>query len=144
MIRSLGPYTIVKTSLEKSGRKKNRTRFFLSFSWKIPKQRNIWKGSSIFPDGMFQTEIRFNYHLLKPIFYTSVRLPQAFLGKRNWFMQVLLTILEWSLTVLNFSNDLPKLWTNWFAHANGKKKKKTHTHIRFSFFLLIGPAQPSS
>ena len=50
---------------------------------------------------MFQTEIRLPF--VKPIFDTSFKLPQAFFAKMNWFMKVLLTILEWSLTVLNFS-----------------------------------------
>ena len=85
----------------KSGRKENRTRFFLSFQWKISGA----SGTSEKEVRYFRTECfkgKFVYHLLKPIFDTSFKLPQAFFGKRNWFMQVLLTILEWSLTVLNY------------------------------------------
>ena len=55
---------------------------------------------------------------------------------------MVLTILEWSLTVLIFSYHLPKLWTDRFAHVNGKKNPC------FSFFFvneitLTGPAQPN-
>ena len=76
MICSLGPYTIVKTSLEKSGRKKNRTRFFLSFSWRISEATEQEKEVLYFRTEYF--ERKFVYQLLKPIFDASVRLPQAF------------------------------------------------------------------
>ena len=64
---------------------------------------------------------KFVYHLLKPIFDTNFRLPQPFFGKRIWDMQMVLTILGWSLTVLIFSYHLLNLWTDRFAHVNGEK-----------------------
>ena len=77
MIRSLGPYTIVKTSLEKSGRKKNGTWFFLSFSWRIfEATEHLIKEVLYFRTEYF--ERKFVYQLLKPIFDASARLPQAF------------------------------------------------------------------
>ena len=87
-------------------------------------QRNIWKGSAFFYFFFFRTECfrrKFVYHLLKPIFDTNFRLPQPFFGKRIWDMQKVLTILGWSLTVLIFSYHLLNLWTDRFAHVNGKK-----------------------
>ena len=78
MIRSLGAYTIVKTSLEKSGRKKNRTRFFLSFSWRISEATEHLKRKSCISFRTEYFERKFVYQLLKPIFDASVRLPQVF------------------------------------------------------------------
>ena len=79
-------------------------------------QRNIWKGSAFF--FFFRTECfkqKFVYHLLKPIFDTNFRLLQPFFDKTNWDMQMVLTILGWSLTVLIFSYHLLNLWTDRFV-----------------------------
>ena len=59
-------------------------------------------------------------------------------------MQVLSTILEWSFTVLYFSYHLPKLWTDWFAHANDKIYIYIYIFFCFLLLTLTGPAQPSS
>ena len=47
---------------------------------------------------------------------------------------------------LPFSYHLPKLWTDWFAHVNGQKTKKTKKKNMFLVSLvneitLTGPAQ---
>ena len=48
----------------KSGWKVNGTRLLFHSIEKFPGQRNIWKGSPVFPEGIFQTE--FVFHFLKP------------------------------------------------------------------------------
>ena len=75
MISSLCPYTIVKMSLENLTERKIEHDFSCRSSGKSEKEVLY-----------FRTECfkgKFVYHLLKPIFDTSVRLPQAFFGKRN-------------------------------------------------------------
>ena len=49
-------YRLQKVS-GKSGLKINTTFWFISAE-NFREQRNIWKGSPVFPDEMFQTEIR--------------------------------------------------------------------------------------
>ena len=62
-----------------SGWKVNGTRPFGSFQWKISReQRNVWKGSPVFPNRMFQTEIRV------PFVQTSSLIPVS--GSRSHFL----------------------------------------------------------
>ena len=56
--------------------------------WVVPaenfrKQRNIWKGSPVFPDGIFQSEIRVPF-LPSLQFDTSFSPSRSFSGKSNW------------------------------------------------------------
>ena len=74
---------------------------------------------------MFNMEIFiFFLNFLKAIFDTSFRLSQLFFGKWNWFVNMVNMIPGWNLPALNFAYimyHLPKLWTNQFAHENGKQ-----------------------
>ena len=61
--------------------------FLCPSSWKW----NIWKGSSDFPDELFQREIRVPFlqsHL-------CIRPSPPFFGKWNWFVQIVNAIPEW-------------------------------------------------
>ena len=71
-------------------------------------QQNIWKGSPVFPDGIFQTEIRVPF-LQSHLWYQY----QPFFGKWNWFEQMVKAIPGRNLPVLNFANHLPTPWTEW-------------------------------
>ena len=52
-------------------------------SGKFREQRNVWKGSPVFPDRMFQTEIR-QYHLFKPnLWYQFQALAAIFCPNNN-------------------------------------------------------------
>ena len=53
--------------------------------------RNIWKGSSDFPDELFLREIRVPF--LQS--YLCIRPSQPFFGKWNWFVQIVNAIPEW-------------------------------------------------
>ena len=75
-------------------------------------QRNIWKGGPVFPDEIFQTNIRVTF-VIKRIFDTSFRPSRLFFGKWNWFVkQIVNPIPEWNLLGLNFSNHSPNTWTD--------------------------------
>jgi len=69
-----------------SGWKLIGTRLFGSFQWKI--SGNVWKGSPVFPDGIFQTEI------CAPIVQTSSLIPVS--GSRSHFLsqQQLIRVLN--------------------------------------------------
>ena len=57
------------------------TTFWVFPTENFREQRNIWKGSPVFPDGMFQKEI-FVFHFFKAIFDTSFKgHPTAIFGK---------------------------------------------------------------
>ena len=92
--------------------------------WVVPaenlwEQWNIWKGSPVLPDGMFQTENCVPF--LQGHVDTSIRPSRSFSGKRNWFAQMVNAIPGRNLPVPNFAYHLPKLWTDWFVHVNGKQ-----------------------
>ena len=92
--------------------------------WVVPaenlwEQWNIWKGSPVPPDGMFQTENCVPF--LQGHVDTSFRPSWSFSGKRNWFAQMVNAIPGRNLPVPNFAYHLPKLWTDWFVHVNGKQ-----------------------
>ena len=79
--------------------------------WVVPgenfrEQRNIWKGSPVFPD-----------RITKRKFVPS----RSFFGKWNWFVQTVNASPEWNLPVLNFTYHLPKPWIDRFVHGNGKQ-----------------------
>ena len=68
----------------KSGWKVNGTCLF----WVVPagnfrEQRNIWKASPVFPEGIFQSEFRVPF-LPSHQFHTSFSPSQSFSGKSNW------------------------------------------------------------
>ena len=76
------------------------------------KQRNIWKGSPVFPDGIFQTEIRVPI-LQSHIWYQFQAFAVVF-GKQNVFVQMVNAMPGRNWPVLNFAYlDLPKPWTDW-------------------------------
>ena len=119
---------LVPFFLENLAKKKIEHGFSCRSSGKFPGATEHLKRRScflFFVFFLFRTKCfkqKFVYHLLKLIFDIKYfRLPQPFFGKRIWYMQMVLTILEWSLTVLIFFYHLPKLWTDRFAHVNGKK-----------------------
>ena len=71
-------------------------------------QRNIWKGGPVFPDEIFQTNIRVTF-VIKRIFDTSFRPSQLFFAKWNWFVkQIVNPIPEWNLLGLNFFKAFPQ------------------------------------
>ena len=84
--------------------------------WFVPaenfrEQRNIWKGSPVFPGGIFQTEIHF--YFFKAIFnkicvYRATLHSWSFLGKWNWFVEMVTAIPGRHLPVLEFAYHLPK------------------------------------
>ena len=101
-------------------------------------QRNIWKGSPIFPDGIFQTEIRVPFLQSHLFFDTSFR--PSFFGKLNWFVPMLNAIPGRNLLVLNFANHLPKPWSDRFDHVNGKQpvfvqRGLSRTSVTFIVFI---------
>ena len=72
---------------------------------------------------MFQREISvwFVEPFLKPHFQAGPAATQASFRARNWFVQMVNSILEWNSRVLNYSyHNLPKP----FAQVNGKQLKK--------------------
>ena len=73
----------------------------------------------VFPVGMFQTEVVF--HFIKAICDTSFRPSRTLIGKWIWFVQMVNPIPGLNLLVLNSAYHLPKLWTDRFAHVNGKQ-----------------------
>ena len=94
--------------------------FIESFQWKISGSNGTSKKVVLF----FRSECskrKFVFHFFKAIFDTSFRPSQSFSGKWNWFVQMANAIPEWNLPVLNFAFHLPELWTDRFAHENGKK-----------------------
>ena len=107
--------------LENLAKKKIEHGFSCRSRGKFPGTTEHLKRKSCYFFCFFFSGRKFVYHLLKPIFDTNFRLPQPFFGKRIWDMQMVLTILGWSLTVLIFSYHLLNLWTDRFAHVNGKK-----------------------
>ena len=107
--------------LENLAKKKIEHGFSCRSRGKFPGTTEHLKRKSCYFFCFFFSGRKFVYHLLKPIFDTNFRLPQPFFGKRIWDMQMVLTILGWSLTVLIFSYHLLNLWTYRFAHVNGKK-----------------------
>ena len=112
-------FTIKKEFPENPVRKKMEHAFLVVPAENFREQRNIWKGSPVFPDGIFQTEIW--VYLCKTIFDTSFRPSRSFFGKWNWFVQMVNAIPGRNLPVLNFEHHLPKPWTDWFAHIKSKQ-----------------------
>ena len=115
-----GKYIMVIYHLEKRSRK-----ILLKSKWKttfwvlVPaenfrEQRNIWKGSPVFSDGILQTEIRVPF--LQTIFDTSFRPSRSFSNKWNWLVQMVNAISGRNIPVLNFAYHLPKPWSDRFAH----------------------------
>ena len=72
---------------------------------------------------------KFVFHSFKAIFDTSYRPSRPFLGKWNWFAQMVKAIPGRNLPVLNFANHLPTPWTEWFAHVNGKQSESQVRHV---------------
>ena len=71
----------------KSGSKVNGTWLVLVVpAENVREQRNIWKGSPVFPDRIFQAEIRVLF--FQAIFDTSFKPSRSFSGKSNWFAQM--------------------------------------------------------
>ena len=104
--------------------------------WVLPKenfreQRNIWKGSPVFPDGIFQTEIGVPF--LQSHLWYQFQAFAAFSDERNWFVEMVNAIPGRNLSVLNFANHLPKQWTDRFAHVNGKQPLTPITAPIFDF-----------
>ena len=94
--------------------------FIGSFQWKISGSNGTSEKVVLF----FRSECskrKFVFHFFKAIFDTSFRPSRSFSGKWNWFVQMANAIPEWNLPVLNFAFHLPELWTDRFAHENGKK-----------------------
>ena len=95
--------------------------------WVVPagnfrEQRNIWKASPVFPEGIFQSEFRVPF-LPSLQFDTSFSPSQSFSGKSNW-----LNLYKWLTRFRGetyqswiFAYHLPKPWTDRSAHANGKQ-----------------------
>ena len=89
--------------------------------WVVPaensrEQQNISKGCRIFPDGMFQREIRVPVD-------SSFRPSWPFFSKWNWFVQMVNAIPGRNLPVLDclpFTQTC-KPWTDRFAHVKGKQ-----------------------
>ena len=82
MKRSLCRYTIVKTSLENLAERKIKHGFSCRSSGKISGSNGTSEKEVLY----FRTECfkrKFVYHVLKPIYDTSSKLPQAFFGKRH-------------------------------------------------------------
>ena len=87
--------------------------------WVVPaensrEQQNILKGCRIFPDGMFQREIRVPVD-------SSFRPSWPLFGKWNRVLQMVDVIPGRNLLVLKFAYHLPKPWTVRFAQVNCKK-----------------------
>ena len=69
-------------------------------------QRHISNDSPVFPDGIFDG---------------SFRLSRPFVGKWNWFVQMVNAIPGSDLPLLNFAYHLTKPSTHRFADLNGKQ-----------------------
>jgi len=119
--------SISKTSVVYYSQKIRKESKWNTTCWVVPAKesqelRNIWKGSPIFPGGIFQTQIRVLF-LQNRFWYqvhTSFRPAPSFFGKWNWFLQMVNAILGRNLLVLFRtvcqSVDRPVR----FAHINGK------------------------
>ena len=95
------------------------TTFWVFPTENFQEQRNIWKASPVFLDGIFQPEIRDPF--LQAIFNISFRPSRPFSVKWNWSVQMVKAIPRRNLPFLNFANHLPRPWTDRFAHVNGKQ-----------------------
>ena len=104
--------------------------FWVFSTGSFRQQQNIWKGSPVFPDGIFQTEIRVPF--LQSIFDTSFRPSRPSFGKWNWFAQMVKAIPGRNLLVLNSANHLTTPWTEWFARVNGKQPCPRNTRLCLS------------
>ena len=63
----------------------------------------------------------------KPFLIRVSAFRDPFFGKCNWLQQMVNAILEGKLPVLNFAyHNLPKPWTNRFAHEIGTNHSSTH------------------
>ena len=79
-------------------------------SGNLREQRNIWKGSPVFPDGIFQTEIHFLFLIQSHLRY------HLCVSDNPPFVQMVHAIPGRNLPFLNFAYLLPKPWTDPFAH----------------------------
>jgi len=91
------------------------TTFWVASTENFREQRNLWKGSPVFLDGI-------HVAFFEAIFYTSFRLSLLFFGKCSWFVQMVNEILWGRWPVLNFGYHFPKPWIDRFAHANNKQQ----------------------
>ena len=107
-------------------------------------QRNIWKVSPVFPDGIFQTEIRvplLQSHLWCQFQASAVVFRWMELIK---FVQTVNAIPGWNLPVLNFAYHLPKPWTDRFAHpdVNGRQQSINKTAKPYFCAIFVGWSRP--
>ena len=140
MIRSLCPYTIVKTSLENLAERKIEHGFSCPSSGKFPGSNGTSEKEVLY----FRTECfkrKFVYHLLKPIFDTSVPgFPRRFAGTdlckcyQRFWNEVLQSCIFLTICPNCEPTGLPM------------QMIKKYIYIFFCFLLLTltGPAQPSS
>ena len=76
-------------------------------------QRNIWKGSPVFLDGMFQSEIRVPFFQSPHWYQFRIRHSRPFFVKWNWFVQMENAIPGRILPIFNFGYHLPKPLPMW-------------------------------
>lgn len=121
-------FTIYKKFPGKSGWKPNGTLLFESFQRKISGRDGTSEKVVL---SVFWTEYsqrKFVFHFSKAVFDTSFRRSQS-LQSLNW--------LEGNLPVLNFAYHLPKPWTRWFAHVNGKQPPNSNIKEKTKWSLVL-------
>ena len=124
----------------KSGWKVNGNRRFESSRRKISesngKSQNVVR---FFRTGC--SKRKFVFHFFNANFATSFRPSRPFSGRWNWFAQMENAIPGGNVPVLNFAYHLPKLWTDQFAHVNGKQPLFCQSKpIAILLFSLTSPS----
>ena len=102
----------------KSGWKVNGTRLFGSFQRKNSGSNGTSEKVSWPPE---YYKRKFVFHYFKAIFDSSFKPSRSFLGKWNWFVQMVSAMSGRNLPGLDFVYHLPNPWTHRFALVNGKQ-----------------------
>ena len=99
---------------------KCNTTFWVDPAENFRQQRNIRKGSPVFPDVIFHTEICVPF-AQSHVWYQFQALVTVFSVDGTDLYKWQMRLPGWNLPVLNFAHHLLKPWTVRFAHVNGKQ-----------------------